>query len=148
MVGVLDCSTLGVESFQEEEVRVNGMHILKNWYTNHSGTCLCVLSMDTGNILETNIAEASCVPGKMRSAKQQKSLQAAWFLFRGSLPFGVNWANETTLFSPVQFFNAPRIGVLLTLKDSVFVFPVFYVLYEFKMKWRNWWDRSKCPFCC
>lgn len=90
MVGVLDCSTLGVESFQEEEVWVNGMHSLKNWYTNHSRTCLCTLSMATGNVLETNIAEAYCVPGKMWSAKNQKSVRAAWFLFLGSLPFGVS----------------------------------------------------------
>lgn len=148
MVGVLDCSALGVESFQEEEVRINGMHIPRNWYTNHNSTCLCTLSMDTGKILETSIAEAYCVPDKMWNAKHQKSLLAAWVLFLGSLPFGVSWANETTLFSPVQFFNALGIGVLLTLKDSVFVFPVFYVKYELKTRWRNWWDRSKCPFCC
>lgn len=106
MVGVLDCSALGVESFQEEEVRIYGMHIPRNWYTNHSSTCLCTLSMDTGKILETSIAEAYCVPDKMWNAKHQKSLLAAWVLFLGSLPFGVSWANETTLFSPVQFFNA------------------------------------------
>lgn len=95
MVGVLDCSALRVESFREEEVRINGMHILRNWYTNHSSACLCTLSMDTGEILETNIAEAYCVPGTMWSAEHQKSLRAAWFLFLGSLPFGVSWANET-----------------------------------------------------
>lgn len=36
--------------------------------------------------------------------------------------------------------------MLMPLKDSVFVFPIFYVLYELKMRPRNWWDISKCSF--
>lgn len=38
------------------------MHILKNWYTNHSGTCLCVLSMDTWNISKQTLLRPTVCP--------------------------------------------------------------------------------------